>query len=224
MDHQSRAGPGTQSSWKQTVQTINRPTGMATTASKNSHRSMPQPIWLFRQPFLGDSAPIDDHAASNHEQQPFSQEGLQLRHSFILDAGDEGMWRDLQLQDVDQLFPEPREQTRAIPSASRHSKDLNLVHEAQLQEPSENFERLHRSSHADAAARQSQMSSTIGRLTHQHRPARPSRFQSFVHANDFARDAYYSPQRSNAARIQSWIGKTPTGRPVLKPRLTSNRA
>ena len=150
-------------------------------------------------------------SSSDREQQRCSQQGFPLRHSFIVDAGDEAMWRDLHHHGMDPLTPEPREDSGTFPSEHHHHPGAeNAAQQARQVDPPTSFELVRKLDHGDSAQRPLHQSETHG-VARDHQ--RLHHHQHFVQIDDFAHDAYYSPKRSNMARIQSWIGKTPTGRP-----------
>ena len=144
--------------------------------------------------------------APAEEQEAFPHEGFPLRHSFIVDAGDEAMWRDLQHHGMDQMFPEPREESQALPLHDPRRESSQSFEQAHAEARASGFELVQRSDYDGAA------------YTTQHRSQLSAAMQApeelhYAQEDNDAHEAYYSPQRSNMARIQSWIGKTPTGRP-----------
>ncbi|SJX64507.1 uncharacterized protein SRS1_15170 [Sporisorium reilianum f. sp. reilianum] len=172
---------------------------------------------------LPDSPTSETHhlvgrpAASEREQPTFSPGGFPLRHSFIVDAGDEAMWRDLHHHGMDQMIPEPRDDSHTMPS-EHHEADADdeaqYAHAQRSERNSNGLELRERAHYDDVAPQQAQP--TVhhwASLADDEAPQDMFHQQRFIRVDDFAQDAYYSPQRSNMARIQSWIGKTPTGRP-----------
>ncbi|CDU24814.1 uncharacterized protein SPSC_04647 [Sporisorium scitamineum] len=156
----------------------------------------------------------DGPGDSDRDQHTFPPEGFPLRHSFIVDAGDEAMWRDLHHHGMVQMFPEPREDSRTMPSEPREADAGDQAQRTHAEEHSNGFEPRETPYYDEVGHQQGQTS------LHQwvssanvHAPQDMFPQHRFVPVDDFDHDAYYSPQRSNMARIQSWIGKTPTGRP-----------
>ncbi|SPO27820.1 uncharacterized protein UTRI_04963 [Ustilago trichophora] len=170
---------------------------------------------------LPDSPSSDAHemadrpTVSADEQETFPHEGFPLRHSFIVDAGDEAMWRDLQHHGMDQMFPEPREESEAPPAHDpRHESNHFLEEETHAEAHENEFELVQGSGRDGAIQQQHPTQHQWSSSTAMQAPRElQEQQQHYAHPDDFAQDAYYSPQRSNMARIQSWIGKTPTGRP-----------
>ncbi|SNX86155.1 uncharacterized protein MEPE_04864 [Melanopsichium pennsylvanicum] len=154
-------------------------------------------------------------AAAAYEHQDFPHQGFALRHSFIMDAGDEAMWRDLQHPGIDDMFPEPRDETQVPPSNNnqqRGSKQSLAELHAEVQ--ANGFELVNRSEHHDAVYHQQHTTKPLCTLSRERQQSEElPHLQNFAYENGFEREGYYSPQRSNIARIQSWIGKTPTGPP-----------
>ncbi|KAJ9474847.1 N-acetyltransferase domain-containing protein [Pseudozyma hubeiensis] len=153
--------------------------------------------------------PAQQTVGDEVEEANFPHEGFPLRHSFIVDAGDELMWRDLHQHDMDQMFPEPREETQA----QRWQDDQ--AEQTHAERPPSVADFLPGGDHNGASVSRDQPSLSQwapGTIEQNHQEA--AFYRHFDPAGNFAHDAYYSPQRSNVARIQSWIGKTPTGPPA----------
>ncbi|GAK68029.1 uncharacterized protein PAN0_033c6259 [Moesziomyces antarcticus] len=148
----------------------------------------------------GDYSALPDSPSSAAHEITASQrgstyepKGFALRHSFIVDAGDEAMWQHLQHHDIDPILPEPGETSNAAPSFEHQQIP------AAFDDNPRDFDTLHASALEAAMALPPQQ--PMQQVPTQH------------YASDAANDVYYSPRRDNMARIQSWIGKTPTGRP-----------
>ncbi|SOV05593.1 uncharacterized protein UDID_06416 [Ustilago sp. UG-2017a] len=169
---------------------------------------------------------LPPHAAMPAQQEEEGEgKSFPLRHSFIVDAGDEAMWRDLQHHGMDQMISEPRE--NHFPAAPHH---------AQQRESRQSWQQQHQQTAAPAHVQSFDndfqlMQSDDFQDDRAHQPyhaqqllwssasvpaiqiAQDQSQHHYNHADKYAEEAYYNPQRSNMARIQSWIGKTPTGRP-----------
>lgn len=148
----------------------------------------------------GDYSALPDSPSSAAHEITASQrgsayepKGFALRHSFIVDAGDEAMWQDLQHHGMDPILLAPREPSHAAPSFEHEQTP------AAFDADSRDFEMLHAAPFEAVTAQPPQV--PMQQVPTHH------------HDSNAANDVYYSPRRDNMARIQSWIGKTPTGRP-----------
>ncbi|KAJ1024846.1 hypothetical protein NDA16_002886 [Ustilago loliicola] len=168
-----------------------------------------------------EAAELPDHAAVPVQQEEGEEKSFPLRHSFIVDASDEAMWRDLQHHGMDQMIPEPREDAfDAMPQQeqkreSRRSFEQQASAPAHVESFDNDLQLVQRRSYNNERAYQPQpaqhlwSSASVPTMQAPH-----DQYQHhYSNADNYAEDIYYSPQRSNMARIQSWIGKTPTGRP-----------
>lgn len=166
-------------------------------------------------------AELPDHATVPAQHDEAEEKSFPLRHSFIVDAGDEAMWRDLQHHGMDQMIPEPREDAFDTVPQHEQRRESRQSFQQQSSEPphaqtfDNEFQLVQSQSYNNERVHQSQPAQHLWNSASV--PAMQVQYDQyqhhFSHADNYAEDAYYSPQRSNMARIQSWIGKTPTGRP-----------
>lgn len=161
-------------------------------------------------PSFGNRAVPEHQVASDHEEDAFSQPRFPLRDSFIVDAGDELMWRDLHHHAM-----HPRLGTQTQPA---EDDSPNSQHRAEHAQTEVHLHALHLQQSTDHnLAADSQSRSGLHRCASEAiKPADSEEHHyqhSATHPGHFAYNVYNSPQCSNMARIQSWIGKTPTGRP-----------
>lgn len=164
----------------------------------------------------GEYSALPDSPSSevdeSYDRQPLSaqEQSFPLRHSFIVEGDDEGMWRDLQHHGIDDFLPAPREDSKMLQHKDeQEEQSRQSYHDSNLND----FE-LVRSPRDDVEAEKPYQTQSLWTSSAPMQAPQQLYQQRYIHADDHEHDAYYSPHRSNTARIQSWIGKTPTGRPA----------
>ncbi|UTT90315.1 hypothetical protein NDA17_004654 [Ustilago hordei] len=171
-------------------------------------------------------AQLPPHAAMPAQQEEEGEgKSFPLRHSFIVDAGDEAMWPDLQHHGMDQMISELRE--NHFPAAPHHAQQSEsrqswqqqhqqTAAPAHVQSFDNDFQLMQSGDFQDDRAHQPYHAQQLLWSSASVPVMQTAQDQSqhhYNHADKYTEEAYYNPQRSNMARIQSWIGKTPTGRP-----------